>query len=694
MNQRPVVLCSLHGMRQCVLLLVFILPFSRAAAQDRDSTLADSTFVLPPIVVVTRAPTSLDQVPAAVDVLDSTALRQGRRTVGLAEALADLPGTYVADRGTFALDQRISLRGFGSRSAFGTRGIIVLLDGIPQTLPDGQSQFTNVELADIARVEVLRGSASVLYGNGAGGVVNLISAPTAGAPAAGMVRVEGGSHGFFKWYGRASGSTGPLSAVASLSRTLLDGYRQHSAAELRRLALALGYRSGGTALRVHFNAAHDPLSENPGALTLDEFAASPAIAAPNNLARNAGKAVNQQQLAVQLDHVASDGGRYILSLFGLRRDLDNPLATNTTIRILRRAGGIRASAARRLGSSEAHPVLTAGVDAQWMRDERANLTPNHVSTPDTAVNQLENVRSVGPFLRAVWNPIPSWRLEGGVRRDEISFSVRDRLEGGTDDSGERSMGAWSVSAGASFLGARSITPYASVSTSFDTPTTTELAVQQDGGGFNADLGPQRAITVEIGARGRSGPFQWTAALFQAQARDAIVAFEQIDGRSYYTNAGRIRNQGVEFGVEADVHPGWSVWGVLTGAGYRFTEYQLVAGADTTVLDGNHPAGVPAIFARLGVRGTMGKGWVALEHTLSGGLWADDANTIRVEPWQSSTVRGGWELMAGRLQLAPFLGVANIWDERYAGSVAINGFGGRVLEPSPGRNFYAGIEATF
>lgn len=682
------------GMRSRLLALLILAPPGSAMAQERDSTLVDTTYVLPPIVVVTRAPTSLELVPAAVDVLDSTSLRQGRRTLGLAEALTDLPGTYVSDRGTFALDQRISLRGFGSRSAFGTRGVMVLLDGVPQTLPDGQSQFTNVDLADIARVEVLRGSTSVLYGNGAGGVVNLISAPAADRHLAGRVRVEADADGMVKWHGRASSRLGPANAVVSLSRAVGDGHRAHSAADLRRLGLDLGYRAGGTSVSVGFKAADDPLAENPGALTPDEYAAEPRLAAPNNVARNAGKAVNQQQLALRLDHAAADGSNYSLALFGLRRDLDNPIATNTTIRILRRAGGVRATAVRRLGQALTHPVVTAGVDAQWMRDERTNLTPNHAATPDTTVNQLEQVRSLGPFLRAVWRPSPTWRFEGGVRRDQIHFSVRDRLDDGTDDSGERSMGAWSVSGGATFLGAGPVTPYLSASTSFDSPTTTELAVQQVGGGFNPDLGPQRALTLEIGARGRAGPLRWSAALFQAQIRDAIVPFEQVDGRSYYSNAGRIRNRGLELGANVAVHDQWSVWGVLTAADYRFTDYMLVSGVDTTVLDDNRLAGVPPTFARVGVRGDFGRGWIAAEHTMSGELWADDVNSIRVDSWHSSTLRGGYELAVGRMQLAPFVGVANLWDARYAGSVAINGFGGRVLEPSPVRSFYAGMEARF
>lgn len=679
-------------MRMALLALLVLLPLGRVMAQERDTTLADSVHVLPPIVVVTRAPTSLQQVPAAVGVLDSTSLRRGRRTLGLAEALTDLPGTYVSDRGTFALDQRISLRGFGSRSSFGTRGVVVLLDGIPQTLPDGQSQFTNVELADIARVEVLRGSTSVLYGNGAGGVVNLISAPAAGAPAAGRIRVEGGADGLFKWHGRASGRAGPFSAVASLSRAVVDGHRAHSAADLRRLGLELGYRAGGTTVRVGFKAADDPLAENPGALTPEEFAVTPRLAAPNNVARNAGKAVSQQQLAVQLDHAAADGSRYTLALFGLRRDLDNPIATNTTIRILRRAGGVRASTVRRLGRDPSHPVVTAGVDAQWMRDERANLTPNHVAAPDTTVNQLEHVRAIGPFLRTVWQPAPMWRFEGGVRRDQIHFSVRDRLDDDSDDSGERSMGAWSVSGGASFIGAGTVTPYVNASTSFDTPTTTELAVQQEGGGFNPDLGPQRAVTLEVGARGESAGVRWSAALFQVQIREAIIPFEQVDGRSYYTNAGRIRNRGVELGVEAVVREGWSVWGALTAADYRFTDYMLVSGEDTARLDENRLAGVPAAFARVGVRADIGRAWLAADHTMSGSLWADDANTIRIDGWHATDLRGGLDLDAGQLWFSPFVGVSNLWNSSHAGSVAINGFGGRVVEPAAGRSVYAGLEA--
>ena len=81
-----------------------------------------------------------------------------RSAADLDEALADVPGVYVANRYNFSVDQRLSVRGAGARANFGVRGVRVLLDGVPQTLPDGQSQLTNVDLANLERVEVLRGN--------------------------------------------------------------------------------------------------------------------------------------------------------------------------------------------------------------------------------------------------------------------------------------------------------------------------------------------------------------------------------------------------------------------------------------------------------------------------------------------------------------------------------------------------------
>jgi iron complex outermembrane receptor protein len=117
-----------------------------------------------------------------VSVVPKEAVRRGQATLGLDESLSNIPGVYVTNRYNYSFDQRLSIRGFGSRANFGMRGVKVLLDGIPQTLPDGQSQLSNLDLGDIGRVEVLRGSSSALYGNASGGVLSFTTEPPGRGP--------------------------------------------------------------------------------------------------------------------------------------------------------------------------------------------------------------------------------------------------------------------------------------------------------------------------------------------------------------------------------------------------------------------------------------------------------------------------------------------------------------------------------
>src|SRR5690349_3180823 len=257
--------------RAIPLALVLLSP-AALTAQARDTLKAVEVESL--TVTVTRAPEPLSRSPRAVDVLNGPAARRGQATLGLDEALSNLPGVYVANRYNFSVDQRLSLRGAGSRSSFGSRGVKILLDGVPQTLPDGQSQLTNVELSTIGRIEVLRGSSSALYGNAAGGVVSFTSLPTAPDPAAGSLRSEAGSFGLAKNSLRLSGRQGNLAGAIDLSHTTWDGFRDHSRYEGTRLNTALDwFASGSTVFNFRYRAGDDPVADNPGALNLAELTA-------------------------------------------------------------------------------------------------------------------------------------------------------------------------------------------------------------------------------------------------------------------------------------------------------------------------------------------------------------------------------------------------------------------------------------
>jgi iron complex outermembrane receptor protein len=246
----------------------------RAMAQARpDSTRTDTLRrgVLPELEVrVTRSAEDPRRLPRAIGTLGVDAVRRAQLTVGIDEALSRLPGVVVLNRYNYSLDQRVSLRGAGSRANFGLRGVKVLIDGVPQTLPDGQSQLTNLDLGVVDRVEVLTGAAGALYGNASGGVI-AFGTETPTLPFAERVRVVGGAFGTSKVQSVTSARRGRASGLLSLSRFATDGFRQHGGAETRELVAKTDVvLSGSSTLGLRLSLAVAPRAENPGALTFPE----------------------------------------------------------------------------------------------------------------------------------------------------------------------------------------------------------------------------------------------------------------------------------------------------------------------------------------------------------------------------------------------------------------------------------------
>lgn len=680
---------------------------AQGSAVRRD-TLADTTrrARLPDLEVhVTRAGEARDRLPMAVGVLDSAAIRRAQLTVGLDEALSRLPGVVVLNRYNFSLDQRVSLRGAGSRANFGLRGVKVLIDGVPQTLPDGQSQLSNLELGLVDRVEVLTGSAGALYGNASGGVL-AFSTATPTSPWEARVRAVGGSFGARKWQSVAGASRGPLRALASLSRFTTDGFRQHSQTTAWQFAgkadLILNARS---TLGVRVGASDAPHAENPGALTAAEYAMTRDSAAGANLARGADKNVTQQQLALRYHWLDGQGAEVEAIAFGLLRDLKNPLATppspppavtftaGTYNSIDRRVGGIRLS-----GTLPLRPALrlSAGIDAQAMRDDRQNeRTAGGVKTGQLLADQRETVREIGPFAQLRWDATGRVSLLAALRYDWLSFRVKDHLlTDGVDNSGERKLHNASGNGGISVRVVPAVTVYSNLSTSFESPTTTELVNTSNGtAGFNTDLDPQRTVSAELGSRGRVGRvLDYSFAVFTNWIRDAIIQAKEVDGRAFFENAGKVRNRGLEAGLGVAPWPWLRFQGAYAFANYRFSEYRIPNGATTDTLDGKHLAGVPKHFFRATLTLSHGPLVAELDQLTAGQLFADDKNTIEVPGWGRgiTSARLSGSVSWGGLRFEPFAAVNNLFDKKYVGSVNLNGAAGRVLEPAPGRNGYLGM----
>ena len=654
-----------------------------------DST-RDSTVVLQPIAVtVTRQAASLYEIPFAVATIERDELLRGRASLGLDEALTQIPGLFVANRYNPSLDQRISIRGFGSRSAFGARGVKILLDGIPQTLPDGQGQLTNVELASLGSVEVLRGSSSSLYGNASGGVISLRTQSPSPARQSASARTVAGDFGMVKLQGRVSSPVGRGSVAINGARTMSDGYRAHSDAVMNNVGIRIEQEPApGTTVLVTAQLAESPTLDNPGSLNAAEVSEDPSQANQRNIDAGAGKSVTQGQLGVNVTRRFDNGGSVGVAAFGLTRDLDNPLSF-AFIQLDRRAYGVRALAEIPLAIGATAPRWSVGIDVQRQRDDRVQFTPDRSSTTR---DQLERVTEIGPFMQLSLDLARQITGTFGARYDRVSFEAEDHLLTDGDDSGERVMSAASLSLGFAWRPHRGLQPYANISTSFETPTTTELANRPSGpGGFNPNLEPQRAVSVEVGVRGGGGRFSYSASAFHVDVNDALIPFEvpSEPTRRFFQNAGETRHRGLEFAATARPIDRLTLVAAYTLADYEFVDFRTPDGA----LDGNELPGVPPHKLYGSIRTVLPSAavWLAADYHVASDHFVDDANTVENDGWFTIDIRGGWDGEIAGWRLSPFVGVLNVFDERYVGSVTVNAGFGRFFEPSPPRNAYVGLE---
>jgi iron complex outermembrane receptor protein len=666
---------------------------------------SDSLHALPPLqVTVTRTPVPDSAAGASITVIDSAALHRGHIATGLDETLAFTPGVIAQNRYNFSVDERISIRGFGARANFGLRGIKVLLDGVPQTLPDGQSQLTNIDLSLVQRIEVLRGASSSLYGNATGGVISLTSATAPTESYAVTARGEAGSFGTTKEQAVLAGRAGALSGTLALSRFATDGLRQQSADAQRQLSVGADWALGAsTVLTARFWSANDPRAQNPGALTAPELAANADSAAATNIRRGADKRVTQNQLALGLHH---DARHWHLdaTLYGLVRSLENPLATpppapasfseGTFVGIDRVVGGLRST----LSADLAAVTLSGGVDQQNLRDNRRNWrSVGGIATDTLLIDQREQVAETGIFLAATAPVGHHLTLRAGARRDIDRFRVADHLLTDGDASATRNLPSSSGNAGVLWQVAPHLSAWTNVATIFETPTTTELANRPDGaGGFNPDLNPERSLTTELGARGGTGKLVVEAAAYWTRTRDAIVPYSEVAGRSYFRNAGDTRTTGIEATATLRIMRGLAAQATWTHTHATFTDYQLVTPSSSDNLDGHRLAGIPGDVARVGVHGELGAGFTLdVDQALSSMMYADDDNTIAVAGWGAgvTAIRAQWTRATLRGVLMPFLGITNLFDRRYVGSVTTNGIAGRVFEPAAPRGLYIGLSVT-
>ncbi len=674
---------------------------------------------LPAVTVTTpRGVTAPFDVPGSVDRMEGHDIRDGRLQAQLSEGLAGIPGLQLQNRYNFAQDLQLSIRGFGARSTFGVRGVRLYVDGIPATLPDGQGQTSNIDIASLDRIEVLRGPFSALHGNSSGGVLQAFTAEGEG-PLRLSYSTAAASFGTWRQGVETSGSQGRMDYRLSANRFDTDGWRDHSAATRDLVNGKFGWAfANDSRLTLVLNRV-DVSAQDPLGITARQLAVAPT-AAPLAQQYNTQKSVLQSQLGLLMEHRIDARRQLRVMLYGGQRETvqflsipplaqQNPRHAGGVIDLERDYSGVdlRWRSIGEWGAGTLEWVV--GLNYDGMQEQRRGYE-NYQGSPTApllgkrgALRRLEHndVSSFDPYAEVAWNFSDAWALEAGVRRSRVRFSSVDRYvtpENG-DDSGVARYAETLPVASLRWQPTAHLAWYLSAGRGFETPTLNELSYRADGmGGLHFALRPAVNTSVEVGAKFRGAADLLTVALFETRTRDEIVTATSSGGRSTFQNAGRTRRTGLEVGWRRQMKNHWRTQVALTLLEPTYLDAfcsPTPCTSGNVVAAGNHVPGISRQSLYASVGWVPDEGWRgSVDLRALGRVPVDDRNSATAPGYAMTSLQAGYVRRWKHWEASGFARIDNVFDRRYVGSVIVNEGNARYFEPAPGRNWVLGINGAF
>jgi len=656
------------------------------------------------VVSATRVDQPSLEIPASIDRLYGEDLREGRPQVNLSESLGRVPGIVVLNRQNYAQDLQISSRGFGARATFGVRGIRLIADGIPATMPDGQGQSATFDLGSASRVEVLRGPFSSLYGNASGGVINVMTEDGPAMPTVDL-SVYAGSDDTWRGALKFGGQWGALNAVGNLSRFSTDGYRDHSAVVRDQLNAKAKFALGSaTGLTLVANSLRQPDTQDPLGLNAAQVLQNPQQATPQATTFNTRKTIEHDQAGATLDHALSGATRLQASTWTGSRFVEQFLAiplgvqssathSGGVVNLDRSFGGaaLRLFSDAQLGGKALR--LSAGIEVERMDERRRGYLNNNGVQGALKRDEDNVVSSTGVYAQAEWKFAERWSGHLGLRSTRVAFESTDYFIVGTnpDDSGSKDFSATTPVAGIVYRLDAASSLYANLGRGFETPTFVELAYRNPPAtGLNFALEPSRSRHFEAGYKTvKPGVARGSLALFDVETSDEIVTDVSSGGRTTFRNAGRTQRRGVELGAESLLSGPFEARAAYTLLDAEFSD------AFGAVAAGNKLPGVPKnqFYAEGAWRHAASGFRAGLELLYRSRVAVNDINSEFADAYTVANLVFGFQQKGATWRLREFLRVDNVTGKTYIGSVVVNDANSRYYEPAPQRNVLLGIQAS-
>lgn len=682
--------------KSLLVLLNFILPGLTFLARSQVPVYDSIPQIGLPEVEVSamRLPFKESSVPYSISLIDT---RNNTKGLSLSENLATLPGLQVNARYNYAVGDRITNRGFGARTQFGVRGIKIVFDDIPVTFADGQTNLDMIDLQNLSYVEFLRGPGSSIYGNSSGGVLLIHGRDISENSFISSVSSTFASNGLFRWSGLVEGRNGKTALSLNYTEFHYNGFREHASADHNRIFFkSLTDLSSKDKIQIEggyvkFNAL------NPGSLTKTESIEEPGIANPSSITNGAEQNGEQVQVSGTWKHLENDRTGFRVSLFGIHRSVLNPIIGKVVV-LPQYSGGLVASYNSEIKFLGKMIRWSAGSETGLRFNERKNYTNINGSEGDLIINQNEKIIGSGLFLQGLFPFTERLNLDACLRYDLNYFGVVNKL-GGSTASGNRVMKSLNPSIGFIYKILKDFRFFANVTTSFETPTSTELVNRPDGaGGFNPELNPSHAIEYETGIRGHLNTgitYDLTAYLIHTS--DELIPFqvESAPGQDYFRNAGSTIRKGGELTFRFRPVSILELISVLTYIDAYYKDFTVkgddYSGKKIPGVNRFHYASELKLHKKDGL-------FFSIMMENFGKMYVDDSNSENTKIYALVDLGLGHEgLKFGRQWMKSLIlsgGISNLFNIKHITAVTVNAAASRYYEPGPGRTFYVNARFGF
>jgi len=638
-------------------------------AQQEDVTLEEV------VVTATRDVEEVRKIPANVTVITRKEIERSNAQV-VVDVLRDEVGVVVRDFYGNGKTASVDVRGFGETAPLNT---LVLVDGRRVNEIDlSGTDWTQIPLDQIERIEIVRGPGSVLYGdNAVGGVINIITKKPEKAFSA-QAGIALGSYHFNKENGSVGGKWGPLGAILNFGYNATEGYRDNGWFRAKDIGGKITYDANENITLSLDGSFHRDDQGLPGGIPkalLEEDRR--ATLSPEDKAET-----DDGYLDFGMKARLWDVGRIEADLSYRERDVEDFFRSYffQDERNLRTWGFTPRYILEKPIWSHGNK-LTVGLDLYRSESE----VDYKSSYPGFAYTDYVEVKkkSVGAYFLDQFSILENLILSLGYRYEWVDYDLFQRSSNAKDTLRE-SEPAWNI--GLDYLFDKRSSAFVSVKRSFRFPVSDELIQYYPTFQVNASMEPQTGYHYEVGVRHAfTDEIEGNLTLFLMDLDDEIF-FNPEPGSFANENFPKTRRQGLEIGTRVLPFPWLAIWG-----NYGYMRPLL----RKAPYSNNDIPGVPRHKGAGGVDIEFPKGFL-----LSGKVNAVGSRHL-ISDWQNQFEKlDGYYTVDVKLSyvwrgLKAFVGVNNLTNQEYEQWAVTNATGtSQVFYPSPERTFVGGISYSF